>query len=97
MSKATAEDVLKDFIRDINDTGGVKYDRDGTAAPVADEEWSDLGETYLKACRVLGKKPIVALADCSQCSKKLPADSNHCQSCKHINSEIERWRQKEPS
>lgn len=44
--------VLEEFVRDINDTGGVV--RVGVSlAPSADLGWTDLGVTYKHACSVL--------------------------------------------
>jgi hypothetical protein len=58
MPKApTAEEVLAEFVRDIDDTGGIRPNREGLWYPVADEDWIDLAETYRKACQVLGRKP----------------------------------------
>lgn len=50
--------VLEEFVQDIESTGGVADNEHGLTAPVADPEWSDLGETYGRACRVLGRKPV---------------------------------------
>ena len=55
-------DALKEFCKDIEQTGGIKphEDKDGTFVPAADEEWIDIAETYLKACKALGRKPKIA-------------------------------------
>ena len=53
------EAILLEFINDIEQTGGVVECLDGLHAPVADEDWIDLGETYLKACRALGREPVI--------------------------------------
>lgn len=47
-------EILEEFVRDINDTGGVIKHRDGYVVPAADEDWIDLGTTYAKAYGVLG-------------------------------------------
>jgi hypothetical protein len=52
--------VLEEFIQDINDTGGVVRTRKGHCVPVIDEDWIDLGHTYLRACAVLNKTPLKA-------------------------------------
>lgn len=42
----------------IENTGGVKKDDKGYHVPVADEDWIDLGEAYMRACGALGRKPV---------------------------------------
>ncbi len=51
--------ILKEFVRDVNQTGGVQLNDEGLHAPVADEDWIDLGETHVKACDILGAKAKV--------------------------------------
>jgi len=56
------KDALVEFCEDIELTGGIEPyydDKDGMYAPVADSEWIDLAETYLKACEALGRKPKI--------------------------------------
>jgi hypothetical protein len=55
--------VLSEFVGDIDNTGGIQRDRHGWPAPVADPDWIDLGETYLKACNVLGVEPKIAAGE----------------------------------
>jgi len=57
---AEVKDALAEFVRDVNQTGGVALNDEGLHTPVADEDWIDLGETYVKACAALGVKPKVA-------------------------------------
>jgi len=54
--------ALRDFTGAIEATGGVTAspEDEGYTVPVADEDWIDLGEAYLKACEALGKKPKTA-------------------------------------
>lgn len=47
---------LCDFVDCVESTGGV-VKVDGFYVPVADQDWIDLGETYIKACEVLNKIP----------------------------------------
>lgn len=56
----TPEEVLIEFCKDIEDTGGVKLDAGGSGCvvPLADDTWIDIGETYLKACEVLNRDPL---------------------------------------
>jgi hypothetical protein len=58
----TAEAVLLDLVNVIDATGGVI--RDDTSpfgcAPVGDTGWTDLGDTYLQACKVLKREPKFA-------------------------------------
>ena len=46
--------ALLTFIDTIEVTGGTREQGDGTVAPIADEDWIDLGEAYLQACNALG-------------------------------------------
>jgi hypothetical protein len=50
--------ALTEFAQDIEAAGGVRREDDGLAVPVGDPEWVDLGETYLRACAALGRKPL---------------------------------------
>jgi hypothetical protein len=60
----TAEDVLWEFVEDIDSTGGLGYSyEEKQAAPAADLRWTALAVTYKKACRVLGRKPRWAECD----------------------------------
>lgn len=51
-------DVLLEFVQAIEATGGVMVDHKGYHVPVADKDWIDLGEAYLKACEALGQEPM---------------------------------------
>lgn len=55
------EKPLLDFCDCIEATGGVMETRSHKGCeivvPIADEEWSDLGDSYLQACEALGRKP----------------------------------------
>ena len=48
------------FIDTIEVTGGICDQGDGTVAPIADEDWIDLGEAYLQACNALDHPPKYA-------------------------------------
>lgn len=50
--------VLHDLVDTINATGGLVKNYNGFLAPAADEEWSDLADVYLDACKVLDRKPM---------------------------------------
>lgn len=53
-----ALEVLKEFCDDIDATGGVtRRTKAHPFVPVADESWIDLGATYMKACKILNRKP----------------------------------------
>ena len=52
--------VLRDLVSTINATGGVVLDWEGLPAPVADEEWLDLGLAYEQACAVLNVPMLIA-------------------------------------
>jgi hypothetical protein len=47
------KETLTQFVDTIDATGGVVEVEDGHTAPVADEEWIDLGEVYLTAKEAL--------------------------------------------
>lgn len=50
--------VLREFVEDINSTGGLLGDANAiNHAPAASDDWPDLGVTYLKACTALGVLP----------------------------------------
>lgn len=49
--------ALEEFVETIDATGGVTESDEGFTVPVADEDWIDLGEAYVKACLALGVEP----------------------------------------
>jgi hypothetical protein len=51
--------LLTEFVKDVEAAGGVRRSG-GAFAPVADEDWTDLGITYMKACEALGRKVVFA-------------------------------------
>lgn len=53
-------EALTEFINAIEATGGCVLDDRDMATPVADPEWVDLGEAYLKACEALCREPKLA-------------------------------------
>jgi hypothetical protein len=57
------DEALLEFVEAIEATGGVTRDDSGLYAPVADQEWVDLGEAYINACAALGVKPVIAEAE----------------------------------
>lgn len=48
-------EVVREFVDDIESTGGVTRHEEGYLAPLgdADQAWTDLGGTYVKACQIL--------------------------------------------
>lgn len=50
--------ALLDFVNCVNVTGGV-VEEGFNVCPVADPEWTDLGDSYIKACEALGVKPLI--------------------------------------
>jgi hypothetical protein len=52
--------ALEDFINTIEATGGIRAFEDGTYGPEADEDWIDLGDSYIKACAELGRPILYA-------------------------------------
>ena len=59
--QAQVKEALVDFCDDIDAAGGIRPNPEdpgsGQVVPVADDEWIDLADTYLRACRALGRKP----------------------------------------
>lgn len=54
----TEREALIAFINTIESTGGVRRHRFGGRSfvvPVADDEWGDLGEAYVMACKAIGR------------------------------------------
>ena len=51
--------ALMTFCNRIDATGGVLEYADGAVGPTADPGWTDLGDSYLEACRVLGREPRI--------------------------------------
>jgi hypothetical protein len=50
--------VMTDLVDTIECTGGLIRNEDGTVAPVADPDWTDMGTIYLKACAALRRSPL---------------------------------------
>lgn len=59
MNHALIQDVLTEFVNDVEKSGGVSESDTGIYRPAADPEWTDLGATYIHACQALGRKPKV--------------------------------------
>lgn len=74
------KEALEEFVSDIDSTGGLMLSRTGKPRPEADPEWTDLGETYLKACKALGKEPYVAPLP-SPAPSTQPADNGPVARC----------------
>ena len=51
--------ALMTFCNRIDATGGVLEYADGAVGPKADPGWTDLGDSYLEACRLLGREPRI--------------------------------------
>jgi hypothetical protein len=80
MSKLNAKDVLRKLVDTIEATGGVTHDRKGLYRPAGDEDWVDLGDVYVQACRALGKEPMVVEED-------EPGPAWECVACGDVNDE----------
>jgi hypothetical protein len=50
--------ALDEFIECINNTGGITINDNGFDVPAVDEEWSDLGSAYIKACEAARRQPL---------------------------------------
>ena len=59
MNVMTCYDILDEFIKDIEATGGVFVDEKGHWVLVADPDWIDLATTYVGACDNMNKKPMI--------------------------------------
>jgi hypothetical protein len=59
----TIKKALEAFVEAVEATGGGVRDEMGIVSPVADPEWTDLGDAYVAACEALGRKPKIAEAD----------------------------------
>lgn len=57
------EEVLLEFVKDVEAAGGIAVNDDGCDVLVCDPGWVDLAVTYRKACLVLNRQPLVALED----------------------------------
>jgi hypothetical protein len=57
--RPTTEEVLREFVEDINRAGGLVDDEDGSglSAPAGSPDWVDLAVTYENACEALGLLP----------------------------------------
>ena len=70
-----AHRVLLSLVEAIESTGGLVPIQDGAAlAPVADLAWTDLASTYVDACRVLGREPLVARTTNAEAQEESPGD-----------------------
>ena len=59
MDAKKMEAVLREFISDIESTGGIqRHYGTGCSGPVACPDWEDLAVTYFEACNALGHHPI---------------------------------------
>lgn len=58
MNASLAKKALENFVQCVEATGGVVRDKKGYVAPVADQDWIDLGDSYLLACQALGRTPV---------------------------------------
>lgn len=52
-------EALRRLVDTIEATGGIVLDDDGNYVPEADEDWVDLGEAYLAACKAIRIRPLV--------------------------------------
>ena len=52
--------VVDELISDIEATGGIVFDIEDTPCPLGAPEWSDLGTTYLHACRAIERHPLIS-------------------------------------
>ncbi len=59
LSGAAMFAALTALVDTINATGGIVESDEEGAAPLADEEWYDLGCAYIQACKALGIKPLI--------------------------------------
>lgn len=55
----TESRALRQLVQTVNVTGGIIRLPSGCVAPKADEDWIDLGDVYLEACKELGVEPVI--------------------------------------
>jgi hypothetical protein len=57
--RPTTEEVLREFVEDIDSAGGLVDDEEGSglSAPAGSPDWVDLAITYENACEALGLRP----------------------------------------
>lgn len=85
--KITVEAALIEFVKTVEDTGGVALTPAGIYEPEGDRTWSDLGDAYMKACEALGRKPVVTDEStedaevCIDCGKPITDGSGTCADC----------------
>jgi hypothetical protein len=78
---AIAEAVIREFICDINSTGGLIWNVDlQQMVPDASQDWSGLAITYLKACGVLEVTPVYD-ADNEDEADEADDDIDVCSAC----------------
>ena len=70
VGEARYRSAVEELVTTVNDTGGVRLNKNGVFYPLADEDWTDLAYAYQKACEALGC-PIKDKPD------KYDPDSNH--------------------
>lgn len=51
--------ALASFTNTIENTGGVKLNKEGNYEPIGDHSWFDFGDAYVRACHALGTPPMV--------------------------------------
>lgn len=62
MKTELVHDALRALIETVNATGGVHVigtsDGSKVCTPVADDNWPDLADAYLRACEAMGVEPV---------------------------------------
>lgn len=59
LTKENLIEVAEELCKDIEQTGGIVFDRDGNPVPAASKTWISMAEIYLKACMVLNRKVVI--------------------------------------
>lgn len=55
--------AMESFIDTIESTGGVTRNAKGLYEPGGDPGWIDLGDSYIAACKALGREPKIVIED----------------------------------
>lgn len=65
LSQDALQEACEKFCETIEATGGLADLGPGTGGlvPAADDEWGDLADAYLCACKALGREPKIAPLD----------------------------------
>lgn len=76
-TKVRMVELLLEFCQDIEQTGGVYLTNKGLHAPVADPEWTDIGDLYVKVCIEFDHRPKIVKQPLEDEEDTLPDHSSN--------------------